>query len=638
MWRRTFLAACIALLLPAVCAAQSVTVDNIVYAIDQEAHAAIVADYEGTPVDIVIPSAVEYEGEAYPVREIGEGAFHLSALKTVVLPETLQRIGGSAFSWCTAMSALDLPEGLESIGGGAFYYCVALQGMQLPQGVTEIEDGTFDNCRSLAYVTLPDGLKSIGSGAFENCSSLAAIDIPNGVSTIGKRAFLNCRSLAHVVLPSSLTEIAESTFYYCVSMETVDIPDGVTSIGEGAFIGCSSLLSVDVPDGVSVISDGTFDSCLSLESVTLPEGLQTIGENAFNGCFSLAAIHLPSTLTSIGKRAFGSCESLVAIDLPKGVTAIAEGLFQRCSALSSITLHEEVASIGEEAFVDCPLMEVDCLSAVPPFIAETSFDNITYARLVPNVPAGAEDAYRAAAGWKNFYASREVDGIAYAVHAESQTAYVSDADENIVVARILPVVNVEGADYPVVNVGDDAFSDCTLLESVDIPEGIGGIGWNAFWLCEKLSSVVLPSTTQMICDGAFYDCLLTDVTCLAMSPPSIAFGCFDDYVYRTAILHVPAGAVDDYRKDGEWSAFYNIVGDAEKFVGMDVLSVAPLARYADGVVITESPAIIDVYAPGGARVLHAADATSLSLEGLPRGIYVIGVEAEGRRQMMKVVW
>ena len=42
MWRRTFWAACIALLLPVVCAgAQSVTVDSIVYTIDQEAHAAI---------------------------------------------------------------------------------------------------------------------------------------------------------------------------------------------------------------------------------------------------------------------------------------------------------------------------------------------------------------------------------------------------------------------------------------------------------------------------------------------------------------------------------------------------------------------------------------------------------------------
>ena len=548
MWRRTFLAACIALLLPAVCAgAQSVTVDNIVYAIDQEAHAATVADYEGTPVDIVIPPAVEYEGESYPVREIGEEAFL--------------------------------------------------------------------RCWSLVYVTLPDGLLSIS-----------------------RHAFFYCRSLAHVVLPSSLTEIGEYAFYDCVSMEAVDIPNEVTSIGEAAFFGCSSLLSVDIPDGVSVISDGTFDGCWALETVTLSKGLQAIGEYAFNGCFSLAAIHLPSTLTSIGKRAFGGCESLVAIDLPKGVTTIADGLFQRCIALSSITLHEGVASIGEEAFVDCPLMEVECLSAVPPSIAEASFDNITYARLVPNVPAGAEDAYRAVAGWRNFYASREVDGIAYAVHAESQTAYVSDAETNIVEARILPVVNVDGVDYPVVNVGDDAFSSCTLLESVDIPEGIGGIGWNAFWLCEKLSSVVLPSTTQMICDGAFHDCLLTDVACLAVSPPSIAFGCFDYYVYRTAILHVPAGAVDDYRRDGEWSAFYNIVGDAEEFVGMDVLSVAPLARYADGVVITEIPAIIDVYAPGGARVLHAAGVTSLSLEGLPRGIYVIGVEAEGRRQMMKVVW
>ena len=63
-----------------------------------------------------------------------------------------------------------------------------------------------------------------------------------------------------------------------------------------------------------------------------------------------------------------------------------------------------------------------------------------------------------------------------------------------------------------------------------------------------------------------------------------------------------------------------------------------VAICADGTITTTSPASITVYEPGGARVLHAAGVTSLSLEGLPRGIYVIGVEAEGRRQMMKVVW
>ena len=38
----------------------------------------------------------------------------------------------------------------------------------------------------------------------------------------------------------------------------------------------------------------------------------------------------------------------------------------------------------------------------------------------------------------------------------------------------------------------------------------------------------------------------------------------------------------------------------------------------------------------GARVMHAADATTLSLDALPRGIYVINVEAGTGRQVLKI--
>ena len=64
---------------------------------------------------------------------------------------------------------------------------------------------------------------------------------------------------------------------------------------------------------------------------------------------------------------------------------------------------------------------------------------------------------------------------------------------------------------------------------------------------------------------------------------------------------------------------------------------ASLATYADGTVTTTSPAGITVYAQSGAKVLHAEAATSLSLAGLPRGIYIINVEMDGQQQVMKVI-
>ena len=120
-------------------------------------------------------------------------------------------------------------------------------------------------------------------------------------------------------------------------------------------------------------------------------------------------------------------------------------------------------------------------------------------------------------------------------------------------------------------------------------------------------------------------------------PPAIAEETFDEATYAEAVLHVPSDAAGSYQAAQWWSQFLNVEGDMPPVSVSDALSVASFARYADGVVITESPATIDVYAPGGARVLHAAGVTLLSLESLPRGIYIIGVEAEGLRQMLKVL-
>ena len=39
---------------------------------------------------------------------------------------------------------------------------------------------------------------------------------------------------------------------------------------------------------------------------------------------------------------------------------------------------------------------------------------------------------------------------------------------------------------------------------------------------------------------------------------------------------------------------------------------------------------------GSAQALHTSAATSLSLAGLPGGIYIICIDMEGQRQVMKV--
>ena len=67
--------------------------------------------------------------------------------------------------------------------------------------------------------------------------------------------------------------------------------------------------------------------------------------------------------------------------------------------------------------------------------------------------------------------------------------------------------------YPVTNIGDMAFYNCTALTSVTIPNSVTTIGTQAFQDCRALTSVTIPNSVTSIGDSAFYGCSsLTGVT------------------------------------------------------------------------------------------------------------------------------
>ncbi len=59
---------------------------------------------------------------------------------------------------------------------------------------------------------------------------------------------------------------------------------------------------------------------------------------------------------------------------------------------------------------------------------------------------------------------------------------------------------------PVARIGDGAFSDCTSLTSVSIPDSVITIGKGAFYGCTNLASVSIPDSVTTIGGYAFYGC------------------------------------------------------------------------------------------------------------------------------------
>lgn len=82
----------------------------------------IIEAYTGTETHVTIPAHI---GE-YPVTRIDDDAFRGTAVRTVVIPQTVQSIGWLAFSDCASLLSVTVPASVTSIEYGAFDGCPLL--------------------------------------------------------------------------------------------------------------------------------------------------------------------------------------------------------------------------------------------------------------------------------------------------------------------------------------------------------------------------------------------------------------------------------------------------------------------------------------------------------------------------------
>ncbi len=107
--------------------------------------------------------------------------------------------------------------------------------------------------------------------------------------------------------------------------------------------------------------------------------------------------------------------------------------------------------------------------------------------------------------WLNFNlmkidASALTEGI-YTYTVSNGKATITDCDDTVSGDISIPMLL---GGYPVTNIGDFAFKDCTGLTSVTIPNSVTIIGGYAFRNCSGLTSVTIPESITNIGDCAFY--------------------------------------------------------------------------------------------------------------------------------------
>lgn len=146
--------------------------------------------------------------------------------------------------------------------------------MTLPQSVTRIGISAFAECSSLVSAAIPEGVRIIEDYAFCGCSSLTSVTIPGSVTDIYDSVFVGCSSLENIFVDAGNADYASADgvlfskdhttlLAYPAGREAAAyrVPDGVTIIGESAFAECKNLTSVVIPEGVTSIGSPDFDDC-----------------------------------------------------------------------------------------------------------------------------------------------------------------------------------------------------------------------------------------------------------------------------------------------------------------------------------------------------------------------------------------
>ena len=105
-----------------------------------------------------------------------------------------------------------------------------------------------------------------------------------------------------------------------------------------------------------------------------------------------------------------------------------------------------------------------------------------------------------------------------------------------------------------------AFVGCTSLQEITLPRHAEIVDSLSFYCCASLKSLALPYCVRTICQGALEHLpALTDLYCFSYTPPTAEQGAFTLADQRRCTLHVPAKALEVYKKSPLWSDFYEIV-------------------------------------------------------------------------------
>ncbi|MDE5888002.1 MAG: leucine-rich repeat domain-containing protein, partial [Muribaculaceae bacterium] len=156
-------------------------------------------------------------------------------------------------------------------------------------------------------------------------------------------------------------------------------------------------------------------------------------------------------------------------------------------------------------------------------------------------------------------------------------------------------------------IGPGAFSGCSGLSSITIPDSVTEIYGYTFYNCDNLETVTLPQQLEYLEGDTFYDCeAIKEIFYRGETPVEVSKDVFATSIYENATLHVPEGKESLFKEVSPWMYFKNIKG-------WNVSGVEEVT--ADNGDIDKSQPY-EVYSLNGVKV-------GVSTDALAPGVYIV---------------
>ena len=486
-------------------------------------------------------------------------------LSSVVFSDSLIEIGSSSFSNCNITGELIIPDSVKVVAPSAFESNVNLTSVYIGSGVEKLgipslslSYTVFSSCSALeeinvsehnqyysssqgvlynkdkseviivpqaisGEITLPSTVQDFSYTTVKGCKNITvfnveegslyyksvdgiiytadgkelircpypksgSITVAEGTEYIGSYAFDACTKITEVILPDSLVSIYNYAFNGCNGLTKINFPNSLKAINQCAFRYCSSLSSVELPDSVTIIGQYAFDSCRNLTHLKLSESLTNIGASAFSGCNITGVLEIPDNVKIVSGLAFSGNNNLKEVYIGSSVEFLQASSIS-CSNLSFITVSEDNLHFSSK---DGILYNKDAteIILVPPALS----GEIT-------IPANVEEFNKSAISdnknithihiENNNRNYKSVDGIVYSSDGKTLLFCPLGREGSISVAENTEII------------GSSAFSSCSLITNITLPDTVTLIKNHAFYNCDSLVSVELSQSLHTVEQGAF---------------------------------------------------------------------------------------------------------------------------------------